>query len=124
MSCCARRAARGRAAYVGEAKTAASTHEYDSSATTWTIQAMCWTWAIAGAGLRASASIPMGGASVAFWAPIAGPYGLNLKVVNDTLDPAFGFMSVDHDGKIRMDCSSPHAMAPPHRTRRPFHRVW
>ena len=65
---------------------------------------------IAGAGLRIGVD-PMGGASVAFWAPIAETYGLNLEVVNDALDPAFGFMSVDHDGKIRMDCSSPYAMA-------------
>ncbi len=54
---------------------------------------------------------PLGGASLPYWEPIAAKYGLNITVVNQTLDPAFGFMSVDHDGKIRMDCSSPYAMA-------------
>ena len=54
---------------------------------------------------------PMGGAAVAYWEPIAKHYGLNLDVVNPRVDPAFGFMTLDHDGKIRMDCSSPYAMA-------------
>jgi len=54
---------------------------------------------------------PLGGACVAFWAPIAERYGLNLEVVNPNADPTFGFMTVDRDGKIRMDCSSPYAMA-------------
>jgi phosphoglucomutase len=54
---------------------------------------------------------PMGGASVAFWQPIAEKYGLNLEVVNPRVDPTFSFMTVDKDGKIRMDCSSPYAMA-------------
>jgi len=54
---------------------------------------------------------PMGGAAVAFWAPIAERYGLNIVVVNPNVDPTFGFMTVDRDGKIRMDCSSPYAMA-------------
>jgi len=54
---------------------------------------------------------PLGGACVAFWAPIAERYGLNLEVVNPNVDPTFGFMTVDRDGKIRMDCSSPYAMA-------------
>lgn len=54
---------------------------------------------------------PLGGASVGFWAPIAERYHLNLSVVNPYVDPTFGFMTVDHDGKIRMDCSSPYAMA-------------
>ena len=53
----------------------------------------------------------MGGASVGFWEPIAEIYGLNLEVVNPRVDPTFGFMTVDKDGKIRMDCSSPYAMA-------------
>jgi len=48
---------------------------------------------------------------VAYWKPIAEMYGLKLEVVNDTVDPAFAFMTLDHDGKIRMDCSSPYAMA-------------
>ena len=54
---------------------------------------------------------PMGGSSVAFWEPVAEHYGLNLEVVNDAVDPTFSFMTVDRDGKIRMDCSSPSAMA-------------
>jgi phosphoglucomutase len=53
----------------------------------------------------------MGGAAVAYWRPIAEHYGLDLTVVNPAVDPAFAFMTLDHDGKIRMDCSSPHAMA-------------
>jgi phosphoglucomutase len=54
---------------------------------------------------------PLGGASVGYWAPIATHYGLNLTVVNPKVDKTFSFMPVDHDGKIRMDCSSPFAMA-------------
>lgn len=54
---------------------------------------------------------PLGGAAVAYWNPIAERYGLSLTVVNDAVDPTFRFMTVDWDGKIRMDCSSPHAMA-------------
>jgi phosphoglucomutase len=53
---------------------------------------------------------PLGGASIGFWGVIADKYKLNLTVVNDAVDPAFGFMRVDKDGKIRMDCSSPYAM--------------
>jgi len=66
--------------------------------------------AIAGAGVRIGAD-PLGGASVAYWAYIAERYGLDLTVVNPVVDPAFGFMTLDWDGKIRMDCSSPNAMA-------------
>jgi phosphoglucomutase len=54
---------------------------------------------------------PLGGAAVGYWAPIQSRYGLELVVVNPRVDPTFSFMSVDHDGKIRMDCSSPYAMA-------------
>jgi phosphoglucomutase len=53
----------------------------------------------------------MGGAGIAYWEPIAEMYGLNLEVVNHRVDPTFSFMTVDHDGQIRMDCSSPYAMA-------------
>ena len=53
---------------------------------------------------------PMGGASVNYFAPIAEKYHLNLEVVNHSVDPTFRFMTLDHDGKIRMDCSSPWAM--------------
>ena len=53
---------------------------------------------------------PMGGAAIHYWEPIANHWKLNLKVVNSKVDPTFGFMTCDHDGKIRMDCSSPYAM--------------
>jgi len=66
--------------------------------------------AIVRAGLKIGVD-PMGGASVGFWQPIADMYGLNLEVVNPRVDPTFSFMTVDRDGKIRMDCSSPYAMA-------------
>ena len=54
---------------------------------------------------------PLGGSNVAYWKPIVEEYGLDLTVVNDRVDPTFSFMPLDHDGKIRMDCSSPYAMA-------------
>ena len=66
--------------------------------------------AIRSAGLKVGVD-PLGGASVAFWRPIAERYGIDLEVVNDAVDPTFRFMPLDWDGKIRMDCSSPYAMA-------------
>jgi phosphoglucomutase len=54
---------------------------------------------------------PLGGAAAAYWRPLAELYGLDISVVNPRIDPTFSFMTVDHDGKIRMDCSSPWAMA-------------
>jgi phosphoglucomutase len=66
--------------------------------------------AIAAAGVRIGAD-PLGGASVAYWGEIAGRYGLDLTVVNPAVDATFRFMTLDWDGKIRMDCSSPSAMA-------------
>ena len=54
---------------------------------------------------------PLGGASRPYWEPINSLYGLDVAVVNPVIDPTFSFMTVDHDGKIRMDCSSPYAMA-------------
>jgi phosphoglucomutase len=65
---------------------------------------------IAAAGLKLGVD-PLGGSSLAFWDPIADRYHLNVQVVNRIVDPTFSFMTVDHDGKIRMDCSSPYAMA-------------
>ena len=65
--------------------------------------------AVAKAGLRIGVD-PLGGASVDFWDPIADRYKLSLDVVNRIVDPTFSFMTVDKDGKIRMDCSSPYAM--------------
>jgi phosphoglucomutase len=66
--------------------------------------------AIRGANLKLGVD-PLGGASLPYWDPINSTYGLNVQVVNRTIDPTFSFMTVDHDGKIRMDCSSPYAMA-------------
>jgi phosphoglucomutase len=54
---------------------------------------------------------PLGGAAVRYWQPIIERYGLNATIISDTVDPTFRFMTVDWDGKIRMDCSSPYAMA-------------
>lgn len=61
-------------------------------------------------GLKIGAD-PMGGSGVDYWAPIADKYKLNIEIVNPRVDQTFSFMTVDHDGKIRMDCSSPYAMA-------------
>jgi phosphoglucomutase len=66
--------------------------------------------AIRGAKLKMAVD-PLGGAARPYWEPINSIYGLEVKVVNPTIDPTFSFMTVDHDGKIRMDCSSPYAMA-------------
>jgi phosphoglucomutase len=66
--------------------------------------------AIRESGLRLGVD-PLGGASAEYWAAIAETHGLNLEIVNDQLDPTFRFVPLDWDGKIRMDCSSPHAMA-------------
>ncbi|HEY1685170.1 MAG TPA: phosphoglucomutase (alpha-D-glucose-1,6-bisphosphate-dependent) [Tepidisphaeraceae bacterium] len=66
--------------------------------------------AIRSAGLKLAVD-PLGGAAVHYWAPINQRYSLNIEVVNPVVDPTFSFMTVDHDGKIRMDCSSPYAMA-------------
>jgi phosphoglucomutase len=66
--------------------------------------------AIRAAGLRLAVD-PLGGAAVNYWEPINRVYGLDITVVNAQVDPTFAFMTVDHDGRIRMDCSSPYAMA-------------
>jgi phosphoglucomutase len=66
--------------------------------------------AVKRAGLRLGVD-PLGGSNVGYWEPIARAYGLSIEVVNPVVDPTFGFMTLDHDGKIRMDCSSPYAMA-------------
>jgi len=66
--------------------------------------------AIRGARLKLGVD-PLGGAARHYWEPINSIYGLDIVVVNPTIDPTFSFMTVDHDGKIRMDCSSPYAMA-------------
>jgi phosphoglucomutase len=66
--------------------------------------------AIRGAKLKIGVD-PLGGAGVAYWGPLVERYGIEIEIVNKTVDPTFGFMSLDWDGKIRMDCSSPYAMA-------------
>jgi phosphoglucomutase len=94
-----------------QALKAATTHEYDyitpyvdDLATVIDMEA------IRAAGTKLGVD-PLGGASVAYWHPIVERYGLSLDVVNAAVDPTFAFMTVDKDGKIRMDCSSPYAMA-------------
>ena len=79
--------------------------------------------AIRNAGLRIGVD-PLGGAGVGYWQPIAETYGLNITVVNPHVDPKFAFMTVDHDGKIRMDCSSPFAMASLVRLKDQFDIAW
>jgi phosphoglucomutase len=66
--------------------------------------------AIRGANLKLAVD-PLGGAAKPYWEPVNSTYGLNIAVVNPAIDPTFSFMTVDHDGEIRMDCSSPYAMA-------------
>ncbi len=66
--------------------------------------------AIRAAGLKIGVD-PLGGSAIGYWGPIAETHGIEIEVVNREVDPTFRFMTVDHDGKIRMDCSSPHAMA-------------
>ena len=66
--------------------------------------------AIAASGIHIGVD-PLGGSGLAYWEPMAERYQLNLEVVNKRIDPTFSFMPLDHDGKIRMDCSSPYAMA-------------
>ncbi len=93
------------------AKRAGTTHEADFAARyVAELEQVVDIAAIRGAKLRLGAD-PLGGASIAYWSRIAEHYGLDISVVNPEVDPRFAFMTVDHDGKIRMDCSSPYAMA-------------
>jgi phosphoglucomutase len=93
------------------ARTAATTHEEDFVAPyVRGLSEIVDMDVIRAEGLRIGID-PLGGASVGYWQPIKEEYGLNITVVNPRIDPAFGFMTLDHDGKIRMDCSSPYAMA-------------
>ena len=66
--------------------------------------------AIRAAGVKIGVD-PLGGAALHYWQKTAAYYGLDITIVNDKVDPTFRFMTLDHDGKIRMDCSSPYAMA-------------
>ena len=98
----------GRVAYDAAVKRARR-HDY-VSAYVGDLEAVVNVQDIAGSGVRLGVD-PLGGASVAYWQAIADRYRLDLEVVNDQVDPTFSFMPLDHDGKIRMDCSSPDAMA-------------
>ena len=79
--------------------------------------------AIRASGLKLGVD-PLGGAAVHYWEPIRDIYGIDLVVVNPHVDPTFGFMTVDHDGKLRMDCSSPYAMAGLVRVKDSFAVAW
>ena len=91
------------------ARAAATAHDY-LGAYVGDLDAVIDMGAIRASGLRLGVD-PLGGASVAYWPAIAERYDLDLTVTNDRVDPTFGFMTVDWDGRIRMDPSSPHAMA-------------
>ena len=94
-----------------KAMAASTTHRYDYvSNYVDTLSLVIDMPAIAASGLKLAVD-PLGGAGVAYWPRIAEKYKLNLHVVNTNVDQTFRFMSVDWDGKIRMDCSSPYAMA-------------
>ena len=96
---------------LARARQAATTHEHDYIAPyVADLTNVIDMEAIRAAGLKIGAD-PMGGAGINYWDPIADHYGLNIEVVNRRVDPTFAFMTVDKDGKIRMDCSSPYAMA-------------
>ena len=82
-----------------------------SSCPTSTTCATSSTWTRSARPASSSASIRSAARRVHYWEPINEIYGLDITVVNPTVDPTFSFMTVDHDGKIRMDCSSPYAMA-------------
>jgi phosphoglucomutase len=92
-----------------QARAAATAHDYVGSYVG-DLGSVIDMEAIRASGLRLGVD-PLGGASVAYWPAIAERYGLDLTVTNDRVDPQFGFMTVDWDGRIRMDPSSPHAMA-------------
>ena len=93
------------------ARKASTTHAYDYvSSYVGDLSTVVDMEAIRGAKLRIGVD-PLGGAGVAYWAPIIERYGIDVQVVNEAVDPTFRFMTVDWDGKIRMDCSSPYAMA-------------
>jgi phosphoglucomutase len=93
------------------ARTASTTHAYDYIGSyVGDLGAVVDLEAIRRARLRLGVD-PLGGAGVAYWEPIIERYGLDVEVVNDAVDPTFRFMTLDWDGKIRMDCSSPYAMA-------------
>jgi phosphoglucomutase len=94
-----------------KARRAPTTHEFDYvTSYVGDLASVVDLDVIRSAGLRIGVD-PLGGASLALWRPIVDRYGIDVEVVNDAIDPTFRFMPLDWDGKIRMDCSSPHAMA-------------
>lgn len=99
-----------RLAYESALK-ASNTHQYDFiTPYVATLGEVIDMAAIKSAGVRIGVD-PLGGAAIHYWQPVQERYGLDLTVVNTKVDGRFSFMTVDHDGKIRMDCSSPYAMA-------------
>jgi phosphoglucomutase len=96
---------------VSRARSADTTHPYDYVAKYVNdLETVIDLAAVKGAKVKIGVD-PLGGASVAYWGPICDRYQLDLTVVNKSIDPTFRFMTIDWDGKIRMDCSSPYAMA-------------
>jgi phosphoglucomutase len=96
---------------IEQARQASTTHRHDYiEAYVGDLNHVVDMVAIKTAGLKLGID-PLGGSGVAYWPPIIERYGLNLEIVNPTVDPTFRFMPLDWDGKIRMDCSSPYAMA-------------
>lgn len=96
---------------LNEALNASTTHQHDYvSGYVNDLENVIDIAAIANAKLRIGVD-PLGGSGINYWQPIAERYGLDIEIVNPVIDPTFSFMTVDHDGKIRMDCSSPYAMA-------------
>jgi phosphoglucomutase len=94
-----------------KALSASTTHKHDYiAAYTADLGAVVDLDAVRGAGVKIGVD-PLGGAGVAYWSVIRERYGLDIDIVNPNVDPTFRFMTLDWDGKIRMDCSSPHAMA-------------
>ena len=94
-----------------KARSADTTHRHDYiSAFVQDLAAVVDLEAIRSAGVKIGVD-PLGGAAVAYWAPIRERYRLDLTIVNEQVDPTFRFMTIDWDGKIRMDCSSRYAMA-------------
>jgi len=90
---------------------ASSTHHEDLIFPyVWDLKSVVDIDVIRAAGLKLGVD-PLGGASLSYWEPISSIYKLDITVINPAVDPTFSFMTVDHDGKIRMDCSSPYAMA-------------
>ena len=94
-----------------QARRASTTHQYDYlGAYIGDLAQIIDMEVLRSAGLKLGID-PLGGSGVAYWQPIAERYGLNIEIVNPSVDPTFRFMPLDWDGKIRMDCSSPYAMA-------------